>query len=194
MGFIDLDNKTNDQSNLIAQGIYEMKIVDAQSDASNSGHENMKFEFEIRKDLDKVPELAKTNAKEHGRHYFARVWTKKDPETGQDSGEFDGKDLANIADAIGLTQAQINKYIKGKEDLMKACRGKYVRIYVSLSKNTYKGETRKQNSTFTNSWHQTKFPPQGSKQAKAAAKKAEPKDPFPSDNSAEDINDDDLPF
>lgn len=189
MGFINLNNKTNNQSQLIPKGTYEMKIVEVTGDASNSGHENMKFEFEIRKDLDKVPALKDTNAKEHGRHFFARVWTAKDQQTGQDSGAYDPKDLANIADAIGLTQDQIDKHINSKEDLMKACAGKYVRIYVSLSENTYKGETRKQNSTFTDSWHQTKFPPQG---AKLAAKQ---EDPFAGNTgSGVELNDSDVPF
>ncbi|RVU71803.1 MULTISPECIES: DUF669 domain-containing protein [Lactobacillus] len=189
MGFIDLKEKTNDKSNLIPKGIYEMQISKVTGDASKGGHEYMKFDFLIRDDLDKVPELKDTNAKEHGRHYFANVWTAKDPNTGQDSGEYSQEDLANIADAIGLTQAQIDKYIKGKDDLMKACEGKFVRIYVSLGENEYQGEKRKQNSTFTNSWHPTKYPKQG---AKPAAD-----DPFQGtrgDANATELSDADIPF
>lgn len=187
MGFINLNEKTNNRNNLFPQGTYEMKILDVTGDASNSGHENMKFEFLVRTDLDKVPELAKTNAVAHNRHYFARVWTAKDKKTGKDSGQYDQSDLANIADAIGLTQAQVDKYIKSKEDLMKACKGKYVRIYVSLNENTYQGQSRKQNSTFTNSWQKTKFP------VGKTAKKQEPEDPF-KDNEGADISDNDIPF
>ncbi|MBD5430971.1 MAG: DUF669 domain-containing protein [Lactobacillus sp.] len=186
MGFINLNEKTNNQSSLIPQGTYEMKILDVTGDASNSGHENMKFEFLIRDDLDKVPNLKDTNAKAHGRHFFARVWTAKDKKTGQDSGAYKQADLANIADAIGLTQEQVDKYINSKEDLMKACKGKFIRIYVSLNENTYQGETRKQNTTFTNSWKQTKFPPQSAK--------SETKNPFEGNTGTEDLNDSDIPF
>lgn len=189
MSFIDLKNKDNDESQLIPKGTYEMIIKDVTGDASNSGHENMKFDFVVRRDLDKVPSLAKTNAIAHGRHFFARVWTAKDKETGQDSGAYNPADLANIADAIGLTQAQVDKYIKSKDDLMKACKNKCIRIYVSENENTYKGETRKQNSTFTNTWVKTKYPLQGSKKAK------KPADPFPdAKKGGSEIDDDDLPF
>lgn len=186
MGFINLNKKTNDKQNLIPKGIYEVKILQVIDDASPSGHENLKFDFLIRKDLDKVPELKDTNAVAHGRRYFANVWTAKDKQTGEDSGQFNPEDLANIADAIGLTQEQVDKYIHSKEDLMQACENKYIRIYVSLNENTYKGETRKQNSTFTNSWHQTKFPPQGAKQAK--------EDPFKGNEGATELTDKDIPF
>lgn len=186
MSFIDLKNKDNDQQNLIPKGTYEMIISKVTGDASKSGHECMKFDFEIRRDLDKVPALAKTNAICHGRHFFANVWTAKDKQTGQDSGAYSPKDLANIADAIGLTQADIDKNIHSKDDLMKACEGKAVRIYVSLNKNTYEGQTREQNSTFTNTWHKTKFPLQGTKKMEDPYKNAKTSDT--------DISDDDLPF
>lgn len=188
MGFINLNEKTNNRSELFPKGTYEMQILSVHGDASPSGHENMKFEFLVRKDLDKVPELAKTNKIAHGRHYFANVWTAKDKETGQDSGAYDQADLANIADAIGLTQAQIDKYIKSKDDLMRACEGKFIRIYISLGENTYKGETRKQNSTFTNSWQRTKFPPQGAKKDETI------EDPFKDAKGSDEITDADIPF
>lgn len=183
MSFIDLSKKDNNRSNLLPQGTYEMIIDHVEGDASNSGHENMKFDMIVRKDLDKVKDLAKTNAKAHGRHYFPRVWTAKDA-NGQDSGSYKASDLANIADAIGLTQAQADK-IQSKEELFKACAGKPIRIYVSLSENEYKGEKRKQNSTFTNSWQKTKYPLQGSRTAE---------DPFKDSKTAEDVDDDGLPF
>lgn len=186
MSFIDLGKKNNNRSSLLPAGTYEMIIDSVHGDASKAGHENMSFDFIVRKDLDKVPGLAKTNAVAHGRHYFARVWTAKD-KNGNDSGKYDPSDLANVADAIGLTQAQVDKYIKTKEDLFKACKGKPIRIYVSLTENEYQGEKRKQNSTFTNSWQRTKFPLNG--------KKAEaPKDPFEGNKGTEEINDNDLPF
>lgn len=189
MGFINLSEKTNDRSELFPRGAYEMKIFDVQGDASPSGHENMRFDFLVRKDLDKVSSLANTNAKTHGRHFFASVWTAKDA-NGQDSGKYNPSDLANIADAIGLTQAQVDKYIKSKEDLMKACVGKFIRIYISVGENTYKGETHKQNSTFTNSWQKTRFPLNSKKSAPT-----EPKNPFEGNEGTadEDISND-LPF
>ena len=187
MGFINLNEKTNNRSELFPRGAYEMKIFDVHGDASPSGHENMRFDFLVRKDLDKVSSLANTNAKTHGRHFFASVWTAKDA-NGQDSGKYNPSDLANIADAIGLTQAQVDKYIKSKDDLFRACKGKPIRIYVSINDNEYNGEKRKQNSTFTNTWQKTKFPLSGKKPA-------EPKDPFKGNKGASDENiSDDLPF
>lgn len=189
MGFINLNEKTNNRSELFPKGTYEMQIVSVHGDASPSGHENMQFDFLVRKDLDKVSALANTNAKTHGRHFFANVWTAKDKETGQDSGSYYPADLANIADAIGLTQVQIDKYIKSKEDLMKACEGKFIRIYISVGENTYKGETRKQNSAFTNSWQKTKFPPQ------AAKKQETVEDPFKGNTgSTDELSENDIPF
>lgn len=184
MGFINLENRTNDGNNLFPQGTYEMKILNVTGDASPSGHENMRFEFLVRTDLDKVPELKRTNAVAHNRHFFTSVWTAKDKESGKDTGKYKDSDLANIANAIGLSQEQINKYIKGKDDLMRACKGKYIRIYISLSENEYQGKTTKQNSTFTNTWQKTKYP---------IKKQAKPEDPF-KDNEGADISDDDIPF
>lgn len=187
MSFIDLSKKNNDGNNLFPQGTYEVVIKSVKGDASKAGHECMDFDMVVRKDLDKVPELAKTNAKTHGRHYFPRVYTAKDKETGQDSGEYRPSDLANIADAIGLTQAQANK-IKSKEELFKACKNKLIRLYISVNENEYQGQKRKQNSTFTNTWQKTKYPLKGKKAAK-------PEDPFKdAKGSDENINDDDLPF
>ena len=183
MGFINLNNKTNNRSQLLPEGIYEMKIHNVVDDASPNGHKNLNFDFVVRDDLDKVPELKNTNAVAHGRHYYASVWTAKDKQTGEDTGHFAPADLANIADAIGLTQDEVDKQINSKEDLMKVCIDKCIRIRISVYKNTYKGETRKQNSTFTNSWRQTKFPPQGAKE-----------DPFKGNEGASELTDKDIPF
>lgn len=187
MSFIDLKKKNNDRNELLPAGTYEMIIDSVHGDASKGGHENMSFDMIVRKDLDKVKSLAKTNAVAHGRHFFPRVWTAKDA-NGEDSGHYNPSDLANIADAIGLTQAQVDKYIKSIDDLFRACQGKPIRIYVSVTDNEYNGEKRKQNSTFTNTWQKTKFPLNGKKPA-------EPKDPFEGNKGAsdEDISDD-LPF
>lgn len=189
MSFIDLNKKNNDGNELLPAGTYEMIIDSVHGDASKGGHENMSFDMIVRRDLDQVKSLAKTNAVAHGRHYFSRVWTAKDA-NGRDSGKYNPSDLANIADAIGLTQAQVDKYIKSKDDLFRACKGKPIRIYVSVNDNEYNGEKRKQNSTFTNSWQKTKFPLNAKKSAPA-----EPKDPFKGNKGApdEDISNG-LPF
>ena len=69
---------------------------------------------------------------------------------------------------------------------MAMCENRTVRVQVGVNDNEYKGEKRKQNSCFVNTWRPTKYPLQGS----------QPKeDPFKGNAGSDtEINDNDLPF
>ena len=86
-GFLNVDYKKAVDTSILSAGTYEMGINTVKGDASLGGHECMVFDMIVRKDLDKVPELAKTNAKHHGQHLFVRVWTAKDA-NGNDTGSY----------------------------------------------------------------------------------------------------------
>lgn len=180
--FLQVDYKKANQNTVLPAGTYEMYIKNVEVRASKgTNHENMSFDMIVRQDLDKVPELAKTNAKQHGRHLFVSVWTAKDNQ-GKDSGHYKESDLDNIAKAVGIPD---NAVVKTIEDFMNLCKNKCVRVKVGVSENTYNGNTRKQNSCFTNQWSKTKFPLQGSKKQK---------DPFAGNDTGAEIDDNQLPF
>ena len=66
-GFLDFnpDNVNYKAENtLLPAGTYEMiiKSVEVRATQGNNPHEFMNFDLLVRKDLDRVPELAKTNA------------------------------------------------------------------------------------------------------------------------------------
>ncbi|WEV39253.1 DUF669 domain-containing protein [Lactobacillus sp. ESL0680] len=178
MSFLNVDHKkAEDTNNLFPKGVYEMMTYEVKMDASKGGHQCMRFNFIVRKDLDKA--LPDTNAKGHGRHYWANVWTAKD-ENGDDSGQFKQSDLQNIAKAYGIPDGT---EIKSEDDFMKMLVGKTIRIYINLGDHEYQGTKSKQNSTFTNSWQPTKFPLKGA-----------PQDPFAGSGDTVDIDDNNLPF
>lgn len=185
MGFLNKNVKpTNEEStySVLPAGIYEATVKDAQVKASKNGHENISFCLEIRKDLDGVKELAKTNAKQHGRCIFTSIWYD------DESNGFKDQDLNNIYAACGGLKKDMDK-IQNEDDFAKFTVGKPVRIKVGVSKNTYKGEEQEQNTVFAtgyqgkgSDWHKTKYP------LKAQT------DPFENTSNAMEINDDDVPF
>lgn len=181
-GFLNVDYKKAVDTSILSAGTYEMGIHSVQGDGSKNGHECMVFDMIVRKDLDKVPELAKTNAKHHGQHLFVRVWTAKDA-NGNDSGSYKSSDLNYIAKAVGIPDGAD---IKTQDDFMAMCENRTVQVQVGVNDNEYKGEKRKQNSCFVNTWKPTKYPLQGS----------QPKeDPFKGNAGSDtEINDNDLPF
>lgn len=183
-GFLNVDYKKAVDTSILSAGTYEMGINTVKGDASPGGHERMVFDMIVRKDLDKVPELAKTNAKHHGQHLFVRVWTAKDA-NGNDTGSYKQSDLNYIAKAVGIPDGAD---IKTQDDFMRMCENRTVRVQVGVNDDEYKGEKRKKNSCFVNTWRPTKYPLQGSQPAKQA-------DPFQGNKGSEtEINDNDLPF
>lgn len=184
-GFLNVNYKKATNTSILSAGTYEMGIHSVQGDASGNGHECMAFDMIVRKDLDQVLELAKTNAMHHGQHLFVRVWTAKDA-NGNDTGAYKQTDLNYIAKAVGIPDGAD---IKTKEDFMKLCEHKTVRVQVGVNENDYNGEKRKQNSCFVNTWKPTKYPLQGSQPAKKQ------EDPFKGNTGSDTTEiDDSLPF
>ena len=89
------DYKDEEKNDLLPTGTYEMIIKSVEMRVTKGNHQYMNFDLVVRDDLDKVPELAKTNAKQHRRHLFTSIWTLKDDE-GNDTGEFDMRVIGYI--------------------------------------------------------------------------------------------------
>ena len=205
-GFLNFDaEKTNykSENKPLPEGTYEMVINSVEVRASKgSNHEYLSFDFIVRKDLDKVPELKDTNAKQHGRYLFASVYTLKDDE-GNDSGKYDPRVLSHILKVAGVESQEFNSI----SDYMNILFNKPVRVSVSIRENEYKGKKTEQNSAtpiyFKKGedkpsyigWYKTKYPFQkgvAEKLAESNPATAGGQDPFPTDNQT--ISDDDLPF
>lgn len=157
-------------------GTYEMIMKSATHGASKGGHENITFDFVVRKDLDAVPELATTNAKAHGRHLFQAIWTNKD------TGSFDDAQISRISQLIGIPDGTLLETV---DDFVKLCENKPIRIKVEVSDNEYKGKITKRNNSWVNTWEDTHYPMQQS----AAPGQSQA---FPANNTT--INESDLPF
>ena len=212
-GFLNFDaEKTNykSENKPLPEGTYEMVINSVEVRASKgSNHEYLSFDFIVRKDLDKVSELKNTNAKQHGRHLFASVYTLKDDD-GNDSGKYDPRVLKHILKVAGVKSQQIDSIT----DYMNILFNKPIRVSVSIRENEYKGKKTKQNSATSIyfdvppekdpdetaipkyiGWYKTKYPFQKGVAEKLAENNpatAGGQDPFPTDNQT--ISDDDLPF
>ncbi|MCT3466607.1 DUF669 domain-containing protein [Lactobacillus delbrueckii subsp. bulgaricus] len=141
-------------------GIYEMIMKSATHVASRGGHENITFDFVVRKDLDAVPELAGTNAKAHGRHLFQSIWTKKD------TGTFDEAQISRIAQLVEIPDGT---QLETVDDFVQLCENKPIRMKVEVSENEFKGKITKRNNSWVNTWEKTKYPMQQSAQSMPAA-------------------------
>lgn len=148
--------KTNE---LLPAGIYEMIMKSATHGASRGGHENITFDFVVRKDLDAVPELAATNAKAHGRHLFQSIWTKKD------TGAFDEAQISRIAQLVGIPDGT---RLETVDDFVQLCENKPIRMKVEVSENEFNGKVVKRNTSWVNTWKETKYPMQQSTQSTSA--------------------------
>lgn len=208
-GFLDFnpDNVNYKAENtLLPAGTYEMiiKSVEVRATQGNNPHEYMNFDLVVRKDLDKVPELAKTNATQHGRHLFVSVWTLKD-DAGNDSGKYDPKVLSHIAKVAGLPAINFNSI----QEYMNALFNKPIRASVTIRENEYQGQKQKQNEStpiyFKKGatkpayigWYQTKYPLQAAMQQQLAESNpatAGGQDPFPTNEGTQNLSDKDLPF
>ncbi len=205
-GFLDFkenEGQYKTENKPLPEGTYEMVIHSVDVKASKaSDHEYMNFDFIVRKDLDKVPELKETNATQHGRHMFVSVWTLKDGD-GNDTGKYDPRVLKFIANVCGVKAQDF----KTQADYMSALYNKPVRVSVSIQENEYKGKKTKQNSATPIyfkvgeekpsyiGWYKTQYPFQPEVAAKIAESNpatAGGQDPFKGNGT--EITDDDLPF
>ena len=210
-GFLDFNpdkvNYENERQNTpLPAGTYEMiiKSVEVRATKGNNPHEYLNFDLVVRKDLDQVAELSKTNAKQHGRHVFVSVWTLKD-DAGNDSGKYDPKVLSHIAKVAGLPAINFNSI----KEYMNALFNKPIRASVTIRENEYQGQKQKQNEStpiyFKKGatkpsyigWYQTKYPLQAAMQQQLAESNPATKggqDPFPTNEGTQTLSDKDLPF
>lgn len=206
-GFLDFDpSKTNykTENKPLPAGTYEMIIhsVEVKASKGKDPHEYLNFDLIVRKDLDKVTELAKTNAKQHGRHLFVAVWTLKDSE-GNDSGKYDPKVLSHIAKVAGIPATDFGSI----EEYMNALFNKPVRASVTVREDEYQGKKQERNESTPIyfkpgndqpsyiGWYQTKYPLQAGvaqKLAESNPATANGQNPFSEEGAT--LTDNDLPF
>ncbi|GAX04580.1 hypothetical protein IWT140_02222 [Secundilactobacillus pentosiphilus] len=190
----DYSNNSGNSYEPLPTGTYEMIINNAKENATQSGAETLQIDLLVRNDLDKVPELAETNAKYHNRHVFMDNWKR------HATNQYDLDGFQYILQAVKVPEGTPLKSI---DDFIKLITGAAVSVYVKKEDNTYKGETTKVNRVAPWNFSETKFPDvqhEYKKSSKPAAKqtassgKDNQADPFANNGDSVDISDDDLPF
>lgn len=197
------DYKDEEKNDLLPAGTYEMIIKSVEMRVTKGNHQYMNFDLVVRDDLDKVPELAKTNAKQHRRHLFTSIWTLKDDE-GNDTGEFDMRVIGYILKIAGVPPTNFNSW----EELLNSLFNRPVRTFVTIRENEYQGQKQKQNESTARfykkgakkpsytGWFKTQYPLQPAMQQQLAENNPATsggQDPFPT-NEGKTVTDDDLPF
>lgn len=198
------DYKDEEKNDLLPAGTYEMIIKSVEMRVTKGNHQYMNFDLVVRDDLDKVPELAKTNAKQHRRHLFTSIWTLKDDE-GNDTGEFDMRVIGYILAIAGVPPTNFSSW----EELLNSLFNRPVRTSVTIRENEYQGQKQKQNEStpiyFKKGstkpayigWYQTKYPLQPAMQQQLAENNPATsggQDPFPTNEGTQNVTDNDLPF
>ncbi|GAX07083.1 hypothetical protein IWT25_02431 [Secundilactobacillus pentosiphilus] len=190
----DYSNNQGNGYEPLPTGTYEMIINNAKENATQSGAETLQIDLLVRNDLDKVPELAETNAKYHNRHVFMDNWKR------HSTNQYDLDGFQYILQAVGVPEGTPLKSI---DDFIKLITGAAVSVYVKKEDNTYQGKTTKVNRVAPWNFSETKFPDVQHEYkggSKPAAKKPVPSgksntdDPFDGNADTVDISDDDLPF
>ena len=193
MAFLTANYKNNQQGgnyDPLPQGIYEMVIKSAQETATPNGSESLQLDLVVRNDLDKVPELAETNAKYHNRHVFMDNWKRKSTH------QYDMEGFQYILEGAQVPEGTV---LNSVDDFIKWISGRPVRVFVKKIKDTYNGETKDKNQVAPWNIDKTKFTtmnhvfkdnnqPQGQPQAQQNS------DPFAGNGQQIDISDDSLPF
>lgn len=175
MALFTTNYKDLGQHDLIPAGQYECFITDTHPDSTPGGTEYISMNLRIRKDLDKA--LPNTNGKQHNRVIFANIWRRKA------TGKYSSEDLNCIMRAAGYPEKTV---VKSWDDWTKKLVGKPVRVTVSITKDTYKGETRERNQIWPNTFRPTNYPLQGGEKQE---------DPFKgATGDAADDEPTDLPF
>lgn len=163
----------------LPEGDYELVIKQADLRSSKAGREYMNFQMVVRNDLDKVPELEKTNAKYHNRVLFASIFTDKE------TNKYNTDDLMYYLKAAQVPEGtQFNDIQQFMDTLV----GKPIRARVTQSENTYQGETTIQNNVWPNRVSESKYP-----EVNHQFKDKDKTDPFSNDQQTEKQLDN-LPF
>lgn len=198
------DYKDEEKNDLLPAGTYEMIIKSVEMRVTKGNHQYMNFDLVVRDDLDKVPELAKTNAKQHRRHLFISIWTLKDDE-GNDTGKFDMRVIGYILKIAGVPPTNFNSW----EEILNSLFNRPVRTSVTIRENEYQGKKRKQNESTARfykkgakkpsytGWFKTQYPLQPAMQQQLAENNPATsggQDPFPTNEGTQTVTDNDLPF
>ncbi|PIO80791.1 hypothetical protein BSQ38_03590 [Pediococcus damnosus] len=151
MSFLKADYSKNQGQGFdaVPTGNYEVIINKAQEQATKNGAESLQLDLLIRNDLDKVPDLAKTNAKYHNRHVFMDNWKRKN------TNQYDTDSFQYILDAVKVPEGTV---LNSVEDFAKAITGKPVQAYIKNEDNTYNGNTKKVNRVAPWNISETAYP------------------------------------
>ncbi len=198
------DYKVEKKNDLLPAGTYEMIIKSVEMRVTKGNRQHISFDLVVRDDLDKVPELAKTNAKQHRRHLFTSIWTLKD-NAGNDTGKFDMNVIGYILEIAGVPRTDFKSW----EEILNALFNKPIRASVTIRENEYQGQKQKQNEStpiyFKKGatkpayigWFKTQYPLQAAMQQQLAESNPATKggqDPFPTNEGTQNLSDKDLPF
>lgn len=151
MAFLTANYENNQQGgnyDPLPQGNYEMVIKSAQETATPNGSETLQLDLVVRNDLDKVPELAETNAKYHNRHVFMDNWKRKSTH------QYDMEGFQYILEGAQVPEGTV---INSVDDFIKWISGRPVRVFVKKIKDTYNGETKDKNQVAPWNIDKTKF-------------------------------------
>jgi len=191
----DYSNNTGGDYEALPAGNYEMIINNAKEDATKNGAETLQIDLLVRNDLDKVPDLAETNAKFHNRHIFVDNWKRKA------TNQYDLDGFQYILQAAGVPE---NTPLHTVDDFIKLISGAAVRVFVKQEENTYNGTTTTVNRVAPWNFEVTQFPqvqhtykdkqnaPTAGSPAPSPATNTS--DPFANTGDSVDIDDSDLPF
>ena len=190
----DYSNNTGGDFDAVPAGNYEMIINNAKEDATKNGAETLQIDLLVRNDLDKVPDLAETNAKYHNRHIFVDNWKRKA------TNQYDLDGFQYILQAAGVPE---NTPLHTVDDFIKLITGTAVRVFVKQEENTYNGTTTTVNRVAPWNFEVTQFPQvqhsfKDKKSSPTAGKPTPPatntSDPFANSGDTINVPDDDLPF
>ena len=133
----------------LPKGNYEVVITKPTIKSSKKGREYINMQLVVRNDLDKVPNLANTNAKYHNRIVFASIFTDKE------TNQYKTEDLMYYLEAVQVPEGT---EIKDMQHYLDLIADKPVRVYVTQSENEYQGEKQIQNNVWANSVEKSQFP------------------------------------
>lgn len=108
----------------IADGTYECVITDPKFAETKNGAQHIDIRLTIRKDFDQ---------KHRGQIIFHKIWKLKATD------DYNTNEILKLAKAAGLPQGA-NYGTWG--DILKALKGKPIKVTVKTEPNTYNGETR----------------------------------------------------
>ena len=133
----------------LPQGNYEVIITNPTIRPTQAGREYINMKLVVRNDLDKVPNLANTNAKYHNRIVFAQIYTDKETD------RYNTEDLMFYLEAA---QVPDGTEIEDMQHFLDLIEDKPVRVYVTQRENEYKGVKQIQNKVWANSVEKSQFP------------------------------------